>query len=313
MQFEQGFVLESPSGARIRLRRQEPAGTARGVFLLCHGLAEHSLRYAPLAAYLAERGYTVVGFDHRGHGETTAPDAPLGRFALRNGEARLMEDLRAVRHHVAETDPGLPILLFGHSMGGTIAARAAEIDPADYAGLAVWNANLNPGIAGRIGLMLLKAERMLKGSDVPSRLGQALTFDSWAKAIVDARTPFDWLSRDEKEVRKYVDDPLCGFDLSVSLWVDLVAMTIAAGLDENLRRLPKDLPVNLVGGGRDPATDGGKAVSWLAARLHRLHITKVHLTIYPDMRHETLNEFGREKAMAMLADWADSVVSNRGR
>lgn len=309
MAFEQETSLASPSGANISLRHQPAEGAQRAIVLLCHGLAEHSARYLPLARHLSRRGYAVYAFDHRGHGHTTAPDAPRGRFAWREGEARLLEDLAAVRARARADNPGLPVILFGHSMGGMIAARAAETEPAEYAGLCIWNSHLKPGLAGRIGLLILKAERFFKGSDVPSRFGPLFTFDAWSKSIADRKTDFDWLSRDQTEVRKYVADPLCGFDCSVSLWIDLIGMARDAG--SNLDRLPKTLPVNLVGGGQDPATDQGRAMTWLGEQLRASNITNVHLTIYPDMRHETLNEFGREQAMDMLAEWADGVISGK--
>lgn len=311
MAFEQEIALESPSGASLSVRHQPAASNGRGLFLLSHGLAEHSLRYALLACFLAERGYEVYGFDHRGHGKTKAPDAPLGRFGQRDGEAKVLADLAAVREHARAAHPGLPVILLGHSMGGMIAARAAETEPAAYAGLCIWNSHLNPGIAGRLGIAILKAERFFKGSDVPSRFGPLFTFDAWAKSVKDARTEFDWLSRDEAEVAQYLADPLCGFDCSVSLWIDLLGMALAGGRAENLARLPRNLPINLVGGGQDPATDKGQAMRWLASRLESLDIKNVHLTIYPAMRHETLNEIGREQAMSMLADWADGVVTAR--
>lgn len=310
MGYEHGFTLESASGAALMLRYEPAVGRTSGVFILSHGLAEHALRYRPLARFLSARGYAVYGFDHRGHGETKAPDAPLGRFARRNGETSLLADLAAVRARAAADHPGLPILLFGHSMGGIIAARAAEAAPQAFSGLCIWNSDLNPGLAGRLGLLLLKAERAFKGSDVPSRFGPLFTLESWAGSVKDARTPFDWLTRDEAEVDRYVADPLCGFDCSVSLWIDLVGMAIAAGRRESLARLPAALPVNLVGGGQDPATHGGRAMTWLAGRLRRLGIKNVHLTIYPEMRHETLNEFGRDAAMDQLATWADGVVAS---
>ncbi|CAN7250496.1 alpha/beta fold hydrolase [Rhizobium sp. LjRoot254] len=309
MTYQHAFTLDSPTGAKIGARHEPAHGAARAIFLLSHGLAEHSLRYIELAEFLAARGYHVYGFDHRGHGLTNAPDAELGRFAKRDGEAKVLADLKTVREHAEARHSDLPVILFGHSMGGVIAARAAEVEPQAYRGLCVWNSQLNPGLAGQAGLLLVKAEQFFKGSDVPSFFGQRLVLDPWAKAIAGAQTEFDWLSHDEREVDKYIADPLCGFACSVSLWIDLLDMSISAGRDRNLARLPKTLAINLVGGGEDPATENGRAMEWLSARLKRSGITNVHLTIYPGMRHETLNEHGRDDAMKALADWADGVVA----
>jgi alpha-beta hydrolase superfamily lysophospholipase len=309
MTYQHAFTLDSPTWAKVSTRHEPAHGTAKAIFLLSHGLAEHSLRYSEFAGFLAARGYQVYGFDHRGHGLTTAPDAERGRFAKRDGEAKVLADLKAVREHAETRHPGLPVILFGHSMGGVIATRAAEVEPLAYRGLCIWNSQLNPGLAGRAGLALLKAERFFKGSDVPSFFGQRLVLDPWAKSIAGARTEFDWLSHDEREVDQYIADPLCGFACSVSLWIDLLDMSISAGQDRNLSRLPKKLAISLVGGGEDPATENGRAMEWLAARLKRSGITNVHLTIYPGMRHETLKEHGRDAAMKALADWADDVVA----
>lgn len=306
-------MLESPSGARLSLRHEPCSTRPKAIVLLSHGLAEHCLRYQAFAEFLSQRGYHAFGFDHRGHGLTTASDAELGRFARRDGERHVLTDLAVVRRYAEATYPGLPVILFGHSMGGVIAARAAQEEPNAYAGLCIWNSKLDPGVAGRAGLALLKAERFFKGSDVPSFLGPSLVLEPWARAIPDARTESDWLSRDAAEVDRYIADPFCGFPCSVSLWIDLVAMSLRAGETRHLSRLPKPLPINLVAGGQDSATDNARAIEWLAERLKSLGITNVHLTIYPEMRHETLKEIGRERAMADLADWADGVVAGQTR
>ena len=146
-------------------------------------------------------------------------------------------------------------------MGGLIALNAAVTYPGTFDALAVWNSNFNPGLAGRAAQAILLAERALKGSDVPSALLPKLTFGTWGKSIADRRTDFDWLSRDPAQVDKYIADPLCGFDASVSLWLDVFELTFRALQASHLANLPKQLPIHLVGGGRDPATDNGKAVT----------------------------------------------------
>src|SRR5690606_26794032 len=125
---------------------------------------------------------------------------------------------------------------------------------------AIWNANFAGGIAGRIAQAALMWERLRLGSDVPSRLLPRFTFHAWGNGVAGSTTPFDWLSGDPQEVRKYIDDPLCGGDLSVSLWLDLFGF-IFHGIDaRNFSGIARDLPISIAGGRDDPATEGGQAV-----------------------------------------------------
>ncbi|WP_246748846.1 alpha/beta fold hydrolase [Rhizobium setariae] len=314
MHFDTTIRLETPNGAALATRHVSAnTATPKAIVLICHGLAEHAGRYRSFADFLASRGYHVFAHDHRGHGETNAPQAPLGRFAQADGARLVIEDVIAVKRHAESLYPGLPVILFGHSMGAMIAAATAEAYPQQFAALAIWNASLNPGIAGKVGAFLLKAERFFKGSDVPSAFGPRFTFELWAKSVDGASSDFDWLSRDSAEVAAYVADPLCGFAPSVSMWLDVLALADAAGRMENLRRLPPDLPVHIVGGGHDPATDNGKAMIWLRDRMQTLGMTAVSLTIFDEMRHETLNEIGREDAMKAFTAWLDGVVAMSGK
>jgi alpha-beta hydrolase superfamily lysophospholipase len=302
-------TVQSPTGAALALRHQPADGTARAVLQICHGLAEHSGRYRRFAQLMAGRGFAVYAHDHRGHGLTRAPDAVQGRFALSGGVGEVIADVKAITDVAARAHPGLPILLFGHSMGGLIALNAALSHPRTYAALAIWNANFAVGLMGRAAQAVLKTERALKGSDVPSTILPKLTFDTWGRSMPDARSQADWLSRDRVEVEAYEADPLCGFDISVSMWLDVFALTFRGTQPDLLSRLRKDMPIHLVGGGQDPATDGGKAVSWLSHRLAERGQSRITKRIYPEMRHETLNEIGREAAIEDFAGWAVAALA----
>lgn len=298
--------IDSGTGAQLAYHHQAAVPSPRGILLISHGLAEHSKRYHAFAQAMAGHGFHVYAHDHRGHGETTAPDAPLGRFARRDGVHQVIEDVRAIRDMAAAAHPGLPILLFGHSMGGLIALNAAIDYPEEFDALAVWNSNFNPGLAGRAAQAILRVEKALKGSDVPSGLLPKLTFGAWGKSIPAHRTPFDWLSHDPAVVDAYIADPLCGFDASVSLWLDLFELTFRAPKLAN--RLPKDMPVHLVGGAEDPATNRGREIQWLSERLKMLGLTNVTTRIWPATRHETLNTTVREEAVAEFAEWTKRVL-----
>ena len=311
MPFDIKTPLASPTGAELNLYIRQSAVPARAAVQINHGLAEHGARYARFADFLAGQGYHVYAHDHRGHGSTRAPDAPIGRFAGQDGVDKVLGDVLAVHDRIAVDHPGLPVIIFGHSMGGLIALNFVLRHSDRVAAAAIWNANFSAGILGRLAQAILAFERFRLGSDMPSRILPKLTFGDWAKKIPDRRTDFDWLSRDAAEVDAYVADPLCGWDASVSMWIDVFKLVFAGADDSNFAGVRKDLPFNLTGGQRDPATDGGKAVEALAARMRRMGFSNLVSRIYAETRHESLNEVNRGMIMADLAHWLDALPLKR--
>lgn len=307
MPFDRQTNLASPTGATINLYSRRAETPVRAVVQINHGLAEHAARYARFADFLAGRGCHVYAHDHRGHGRTTAPDAPPGKFAGAEGTAKVVADVAAVHDLISSEHPGLPVVVFGHSMGGLVALDFVLRHSERVHAAAVWNANFSAGLSGRMALAVLAWERFRLGSDMPSRLLPKLTFRAWGRAVPNHRTPFDWLSRDPAEVDKYIADPLCGWDASVSLWRDLFGFIFNGADDANFAGVRKDLPVNLVGGEKDPATDGGKAVAHLEARMKRMGFSNLVSTVYPQTRHESLNEVNRDIVMDGFAAWLDTL------
>jgi len=300
--------LASPTGASLNLYTRLADGSPRAVVQINHGLAEHAARYARFGEFLASRGFHSYAHDHRGHGFTTAPDAPPGRFGTPSGGDKVIADAATVRDLIGREHPGLPVILFGHSMGGLIAANFLQSHPRNVHAAAIWNANFSAGLAGRAALAVLAWEKFRLGSDVPSRLLPRLTFQAWGRQVPGHATPFDWLSRDPGEVGKYIDDPLCGWDASVSLWRDLFGFIFAGADDSRFAAVPRALPINLVGGERDPATEGGKAVKHLADRLRRMGFSNLNSTVYANTRHESLNEVNRNMIMEDFVKWLEKVL-----
>lgn len=310
MPFDSQIRIASPTGASLNTYVRNAEGAPRGVVQINHGLAEHAARYARFADFLSARGFYVYAHDHRGHGGTTAADAPPRIFARQNGAAKVVADIDAVHDRIAADHPGLPVTLFGHSMGGLAGLNYVLKHSGRIRAAAIWNANFSAGLLGRVAQGILAFERFRLGSDVPSRILPKLTFQAWAKQIKDRRTEFDWLSRDPAEVDKYVADPLCGWDASVSMWRDVFELIFAGADDRNLAAIRRDLPFNLVGGEKDPATDGGKAVMHLAERLQRMGFQDIQASRLTNTRHESLNEVNRDTVMADFGAWLDRVASH---
>jgi alpha-beta hydrolase superfamily lysophospholipase len=308
MAFDTQRRLASPTGASLNLYTRLAEGLPRAVVQINHGLAEHAARYGRFADFLASRGFHSYAHDHRGHGFTTAPDAPPGRFGTSSGGNKVIADVAAIHGLIRQEHPGRPVVLFGHSMGGLVAASFLQAHPDAVDAAAIWNANFSAGLPGRAALAVLAWEKFRLGSDVPSRLLPRLTFQAWGRQVPGRTTPFDWLSRDPDEVRKYIDDPLCGWDASVSLWRDLFGFIFAGADDSPFSAVPHDLPISLVGGEKDPATDGGKAVQHFADRLKRMGFSNLNSTVYADTRHESLNEVNRNMIMEDFGKWLDRAL-----
>ncbi|TPL64296.1 alpha/beta hydrolase [Mesorhizobium sp. B2-3-15] len=308
MPFSQQRVVRSPTGADLNLFIRQADSSPRAVVQINHGLAEHAGRYDRFAGFLAARGFHVYVHDHRGHGTTRAPDAPRGRFADKDGPAKVIADVDAIRDLIAREQPDLPVILFGHSMGASVALNYLLRHSNRIHAAAIWNGNFSQGLLGQVALGILAWERMRLGSDVPSRLLPKLTFQAWGKAVPDHRTLFDWLSRDEAEVAKYIADPLCGWDASISMWRDVVAMALNGGKDAGFAGIRRDLPVAIIGGEKDPASDYGRGITHLANRMRKMGFSNLVSKVYPGTRHEGLNEVNRDTVMDDFGNWADAVL-----
>ena len=297
--------LESPTGASLRLYSIMAEGEARGVIHINHGLGEHAERYQRFAEALSNNGYHVYAQDHRGHGATTAADAPIGVFSDRDGWAKVITDVHAVNQHIHTQHPDLSVVIFGHSMGSIVTFNYTLKHGSTVDAMACWNAGFPTGALPTVGSIILKIERMFKGSDVPSTITRKLTFDAWNAEFKPNRTEFDWLSRDKAEVDKYVADPLCGFPISIGMWLDVMGGVYFAADDGNLTKFSKEMPVHLIGGGDDPCSERGKGVEEINQRLRKTGMSDVSLNILEDTRHESLNEINRDKTTTDFIDWLD--------
>ena len=304
--FEAGG-LPRGNGGVIRLYTALPEGEPAAVIHIQHGLVEHAARYQRFAEFLSGRGFAAYAQDHRGHGPLAEVDGSLGLFAETGGGDLVIEDVARVNREIAARHPGVPVVILGHSMGATIALNHALRHGDTIAGLSFWNAGVDYGIAGAVARGVLALTRALKGPAAPDRLMDIPTFKAWNRAFRPNRTTHDWLSTIDAEVDAYVADPLCGGDISIALWQDILAWVRQnrAGL----AGLAGELPVHLVGGGQDPATRNGKAVSDLAALMKNAGLSDVTEVIYPGARHETLNEACRDEAMNAFASWVDRVAT----
>lgn len=300
-------TLSAGDGHQIAIHHWPARSRARGVLVWLHGMADHGARYAPLAEVLSEAGWHVLAPDHRGHGASVAAEELRGHFADQHGWDTVLADVGVVLAHVQGRYPSLPVVLGGHSMGSFITLafceRHASALQTPLAGVILCGSDYKQPWLWRLLTLPVRLAHWRNGPRGTSRLIKALTFDAFAKKIAHRRTDFDWLSRVQAEVDKYINDPWCGHDCTTQLWLDLMRGLREAHAPRQLRRLPANLPLLLVGGDSDPMSGNGKGMPALYKALHRAGCGPLTFAEFAGGRHEILNDLCRDEVIEDIGDW----------
>lgn len=249
-----------------------------GVVQIAHGLGDHARRYDAFARALVDAGFTVYADDHRGHGETGRRQhggdlSQLGRLGpggLRATEAALLQLTGIVR----DRHPGLPVVMFGHSWGSLMTQRLLNEHPR------AWDAVVLSGSAFR-------TFKHLESGPLNA---------NWAG---DGANGYEWLSRDPAASTAFLDDPLC-------FYADVLKLF---GVADGLRLYGKpgpglapDVPILIISGAEDPLSRG-EGLRLLADAYRKRGVRDVTMRIYPEARHELLNETNRDEVFAALTTW----------
>ena len=298
----------APAPTSAATRPQVPgAARPRGIIVIAHGMAEHASRYARFAASAVEEGYAVLAGDHRGHGATAAPGG-FGFVAEKGGWERVVADMGTVLDAARRAWPDVPVFLMGHSWGSFLARDLAARRGGDLAGLILLGTGSGVGALTRPATAICAGESRLRGPRHPSRLLNALAFGPYQRHFAPNRTEADWISRDAKEVDRYVADPWCGFVCTSSFFRDLVAGQGVVNTASHAAAVPAELPMLLASGDRDPVGAMGRGVQRAATLYRRAGVREVSVLLYPGGRHELLNETNRDQVTGDILTWIDGHV-----
>lgn len=297
-------LIRAVDGHEIHVQSWGPDANPVAVIQLLHGLGEHIARYARFAEAAAGRGFALVGHDHRGHGPHSDD---LGYFAGKDGWSKVAGDVGTVNDWIRDHYPDRPVVMLGHSMGSFIAQAFAMHYGDRLKGMllsaATWPSRIEL-LPGRV-IAFVEGWRLSPAAQSP--LLQKLFFGKFNRRFKPNRTESDWLSRDKAEVDKYIADPLCGGPFSCRLWQDFLAGLWELGSDAALNRIPSGLPVLISGGAADPV-GGDKGMSKLLLRYAQTGHGRVKIKMYPDGRHEMLNDINRDQVSSDWLDWIANVT-----
>jgi len=310
--------FESHDGAKLYLYKWSPEKRVKAVVHIIHGMTEHAARYRRLAEKLTEAGIEIWAADQRGHGKTANLDVNgedkgglLGHCGDNNGITRVTADIHNINVEIRRERPDTPIFLFGHSWGSFIVQNyMTYTDDLKIDGCILCGTKGPGDFMVMAGLPLMIMLSTLKGQRKGSRFARSVADGAYNKPFKPNRTFFDWLSRDNEEVDKYVDDPLCGFLCSTGFYRDLAKALYNIHRHDVMARINRSLPVYVLSGSADPVGDMGKSPTALVNIYRDIGVKDCEFVLYPGARHELLNETNREEVMDNLLSWVNKHCLN---
>ncbi len=301
------FYYDSCGAGKIHACRWMPEGKPKAVLQIVHGIAEFIERYEGFAHYLNGLGYIVVAEDHMGHGQSISEGSIQGYF--HGGWFAAVEDTYNLMKHTMQEFPGLPYVLFGHSMGSFMARTIlAKYPDSGITAAIICGTGWLPKAALPALIKVVEAVCKKTGEEKPNEQLQTMVFGGYNKKIENPRTPYDWLTRDEEIVDAYIAHPLCGFTASCGLLRDMMKGIYYIEQKKNLQNMKKHLPVFFIAGAEDPVGPYGKGVEQAAREFKKAGMINVAVKIYPDCRHEILNELNKQEVYEDVANWLAPYV-----
>lgn len=293
----------------VRYWSLPPEEKLHSVVHIVHGMSDHSGRYAEFAEALVQAGFAVYAHDHRGHGHTATSEEERGFFAEENGWRLAVDDIYTVTELIRQEHPNVPIILFGHSMGSLLSRRYAQLYGKHIQGLILCAVGGDQGFLGVLAAEIAKLEMLFRGKRAKSKLMTKLVFNGYNREFEPIRTPVDWLSRDEQAVDRYIIDEMAGEVLCTSFFLDLITGVNVLHKKNNEMQIPKGLPLFMISGDKDPLGKQGRDVKKVFESYKQLGIRDVTCKLYPEARHELLNELNKHEVFHDIIEWMNAKIS----
>ena len=281
--------------------------TPKGIVQIAHGMSEHIDRYDEFARHLASRGFIVAGQDHIGHGKSVNTQEGWGHMPLKDGDKILVENAQTLRA-LTQNKHGeqLPYFLFGHSMGSYMLRCYLARYGMGLSGAIICGTGFVAPTISKAGNALCKVIAAIKGEGHKSKLVDNMVAGGFNKAIEKPRTELDWLSHNQENVDSYINDERCGFMFTVGAYATLTSMTATACSLSCAKAYPTQLPLLFVSGQDDPVGDNGAGVKKAAELARKAGVEDVTVKLYEHVRHEILNEDGKQQVMDDISVWLES-------
>lgn len=306
--FSDFYFRSSTARNTIRARKCVPDGTPRAVVQIVHGIAEHIERYDDFMSFLAENGIVAVGDDHLGHGKSVTEPGDLGFFNDKDGWDYAVMDEERLHDQMHEEYPDVPYIFFGHSMGSFLTRTLIIKHPDKYDAAIISGTGHQSKALIYAGGLLANLTVKFKGARSDGQQLNDVAFGTYLNHIADPRTTFDWLTRDEAALDKYIADPMCGFVCTASLYRDMMGGVKFVTTQSNIDKMDKTKPIYFMSGAEDPVGDYGVGVDRAYKAFCKAGLHDVKIRLYPGGRHEMLNETNHLEVYKDILDWINEKI-----
>jgi alpha-beta hydrolase superfamily lysophospholipase len=294
-------IITQKDGYQTSLYQYFSSIEPKASILILHGMAEHHKRYLSFASFLNTQGIDVYLYDHRGHG-TDKILKDLGYFGEYEGYKSVIQDAINILQFINQNKRTNKIILMGHSMGSLIARNV--IQQYDNMNGVILSGTTYPSkLLLKSGMFLASIIKKFNGAKHRSALLNNIMFGNKAYTKLITRTSFDWLSRNNKAVGAYINDPYCGFTCTISFYHDLLKLAYKASISSFMKKTPNTLPIFIISGEQDPVGGYSKEIIKLANFYKKWEYHKIETRIYPESRHELLQELNVEEVINDITDW----------
>ena len=308
--YKKTFQFSSTDGENeiyARCWRPEQKADIRGIVQIVHGGGEHSGRYEKFANYLCMHGFAAYACDILGHGKTVPVGGTFGYFAENDGWKIVIADLQNFTKFIKNDCPGLPVFLYSFGIGSLFARRLASLTSRDYAGIILSGTYSIPS-AGKLNLRIAQKAVKKHGEKGTSDYLDNLYSTPYHAHFKHSKTDYDWLTSDEERLDNFINDPLCAFRFTSSMYVDFYMLLLKVSSKSWFKRLPVTMPILMQSGTEDPVGRFGRGVKDIYSEFRKTNHNSVEFRLYKDARHHLMLEKCRDNVCADILNWLNSYV-----
>ena len=277
----------------------------KAIVQIVHGMNEHSNRYDEFARFLNEKGFTVYATDHRGHGHSALDEERVG-YIGENGFHLMVNDENELFHHIQAQLPHTPHFMLGHSMGSFIAQRYIQLYTHGLDGVILLGSG---GPRSDLRLGALVAEMIEKANrDQRMKTLERVIFNGYNSRFIK-KTGFEWLANDPTVINNFLSDPFCGHIFPPSFFRQFLNFMQLIFKDEEVKKVSTSTPILILSGSNDPVGQYGKGTDKLFKLYQSIGLTNLNYKLYPDERHEILNDFNRHQVFEDILHWLDQQLT----